>query len=99
MAGKFASECDQIAWDMSMVGCDLECGDVSYGEGWFGLIMFGETEAATIRAAGAMDTEPAGCIVNEDGQGFVSVDDYGDETALMAAWDECERATSADGED
>lgn len=98
MPGKFANECDEIAWDMTLTGCDAECGDVQFGDGWFGLLTLSETESATIRAAGAMDTTPAGCIVNEDGQGFVNVSYYDTMLDLMMSWDACEQSTTHDEE-
>lgn len=93
MPGKFANECDEIVWDMSMVGCDAECGDVSYGDGWFGLLTFNPSEAAIIKAAGTMDTRPIGAIVNEDGQGFVTVDYFDDTASLPIVWAEIVAAT------
>lgn len=98
MSGKFATETDEIVYDMSLSACDAECGDIQFGDGWHGLLTFNDGEAATVAASLGEDTMYAGAIIREDGQGFVDVDYYEDAATLASAWAEIEDTTDDDGE-
>ncbi len=86
MAGKFGSEDDSLVYQWSLDGTADECGDVSYGDGWHGLVLgtaddctqFTETNGETYAAY----------IVHEGPQGFVDVDYYVTESEARAAFDE-----------
>ena len=93
MAGKFASAVDEVVWALSLDGCEAECGSVEFGDGWFGLVEFSADEAAAIEVEAGLDARPLGAIVNEDSQGFVSVDFH---TTIEGLWGTFEGHQMAD---
>lgn len=93
--GKFDTILDSHIYELSLAGCDDETGE-SETSGWFGILRglkccppfsdvsasweLNEAELAYLRE------HPAGCIVSEDSQGFVSVEYFKTEKALDKRW-------------
>lgn len=71
---------DPVAYDLSLNGCDNDCGDVSERGIWYGLLRGSLAPCATARLDNELNDEEcafmanaAGCIVSENDQGFVNV--------------------------
>lgn len=101
--GKFTTMLDAHIWDVSMDGCDDECGDVSTIGCWYGRMAgpFETTDPDMTPAERNLLTKSVGVIVSEDGNGFVSVDYFDTMAELDAEWtrimDECNAAEEDEG--
>jgi len=93
--GKFSTILDSYVYQVSLDGgCDEEIGDVSENGYWWGLMRHGRTifrdhdpMLETLNAAEQeLLTSCAGVIINEDSNGFVSVEYYNNADSLDAVW-------------
>lgn len=99
LVGKFSLAVDEIAYELSLAGCDDETGDVSEGDGWYGLLRGFEADGSfcdlsadrRIALNGAdlsfLAQHSAGCIIHENSQGFVNVHWFDDAAERDAVWD------------
>ena len=92
--GKYDTMLDAYIHDLSMNGCDEECGDTQDGL-WYGLLRGIQVEMpfSDIAAGRLTDDElaflrqhRAGAILSEDSQGFVTVDYFTSQRSIEAAW-------------
>jgi hypothetical protein len=91
---------DEVVYDLSLCGCDDECGDVQT-TGWFGRLdgpfrsdgPFADISATAVAEHALTSDElsylagVAGAIISEDSNGFVSVAYFDDAEELSRVWD------------
>jgi len=96
--GKFRTDLDSDIYELSLEGGpDEELGDAQ-DFGWYGLMSDGQSIVDDLRGLGVeLDDEgyeflkdKAGCILNEDSQGFVTVTYYDTTKELEKAWQDLE---------
>jgi hypothetical protein len=101
--GKFNTMLDAAVWEFSLDGCDEATGDVET-TGWYGLLRGPLTPAPnsddlTPSEQAFLRAHPAGAILSEDGQGFVTIEYYRTPAERDRAWARIEQDTAGATDD